>query len=590
MRQKWTSILILMFFVVGVRAVKPPVKKTTQSLSGNWRGMLETTGTGLTVIFHIKAKAGGGLTATMDSPDQGAMGIPVSSIMLEKGKVLLDVPGIGGRYEGTVQNAAAIRGHWMQNGMTFTLNLKRTEGRRVAPPGSRDATALEARARRLVADLAAGSNAAIVSQFDARMQTALPAAKLARVWEQLRSKAGALKKIGATRQVQAGMYRMVLVSCTFALTRLDVKVVYDGTGKVAGLFFVKPHSKATPSPQEPKPPYPYRSEDVTFPNKKADITLAGTLTTPRTGGSFPAVLLISGSGPQDRNETIFGHKPFLVLADYLTRRGIAVLRVDDRGTGLSTGDFATATDDNFVGDALAGLAFLKTRHDINPKEIGLIGHSEGGNIAPRVAVRSKDVAFIVLLEGPGLPGDRIILSQLALILKAHGVPPEKIEAQVTSEKQILAVIKNQPDNAKAAVELRRILSKADPRLKGAALKTQLRGLLSPWYRNFIAYDPRPTLSKVKCSVLAIGGSKDLQVPAKQNLAAIASALKAGGNKDFTVKELPGLNHLLQPAETGAPSGYGTIKTTISPKALKVVGDWILEETKRAVVKRHDTGG
>ena len=342
-------------------------------------------------------------------------------------------------------------------------------------------------------------------------------------------------------------------------------------------------------PQEPKKPYPYKQEEVNYENKDAGISLVGTLTLPSGGAPFPAVLLITGSGPQDRNETVSGHRPFLVLADYLTRRGIAVLRVDDRGVGESTGDFSQATSEDFASDILSGIEYFKARKEINPKQIGLIGHSEGGLIAPMVAVESQDVAFIILMAGTGLTGEEILYLQGALISRAMGVSEEDIGKNHQFNEKIFSLIIEEKDEKNIEEKLRQMfmtdwaeLSEEEKKAIGdpeVFLNVQLQSLLSPWFKFFLTYDPKPTLNKVKCPVLAINGEKDLQVPPKENLFAIEQALAAGGNKNFTVKELPGLNHLFQTAQTGLPVEYAKIEETISPVALKIISDWILEQTR-----------
>lgn len=342
-------------------------------------------------------------------------------------------------------------------------------------------------------------------------------------------------------------------------------------------------------PQVPKKPYPYIEEELVYENKEVGITLAGTLTLPSGKGPSPVVLLISGSGPQDRNETIYNHRPFLVLADYLTRQGIAVLRVDDRGVGKSTGDFSQATSVDFASDVLAGIEYLKTRKEINPEQIGLIGHSEGGLIAPMVAVKSPDVAFIILMAGTGLTGEEILYLQGALMYRAMGVSEEDITKNRQFNERIFSVLKEEDDSENAEERLRQMfmddwekMSDEEKEQMGdpeVFLKAQLQSLLSPWLKFFLTYDPKPALTKVKCPVLAINGEKDLQVLPKENLNAIEEALVAGGNKNFTVKELPGLNHLFQTAQTGLPAEYVKIEETISPEALKIIGDWIFEQTK-----------
>ncbi len=369
----------------------------------------------------------------------------------------------------------------------------------------------------------------------------------------------------------------------------------QGTWQQRGLSFplVLKRTDEAPKlhrPQEPKKPYPYIEEEVSYENAAAGITLAGTLTLPRPGGPFPAVLLISGSGAQDRNETVAGHRPFLILADFLTRKGIAVLRVDDRGVGGSTGNTLEATSEDFAGDVLAGVKYLKTRKEVDPQKIGLIGHSEGGIIAPIAAVKSSDVAFIVLLAGTGLTGEEILYLQSDLILKSVGASDEIITMQNSSTEQIFEVLKNEEDDSVAEKQIRKImtgtLSKLNEEEKEAlgaseaAIEIQLKMILSRWFRFFLEYDPKPTLMKVKCPVLAMNGQLDLQVPPKENLSAIEEALKAGGNTSYTIRELSGHNHLFQRTKTGAISEYARIEETMSPIALETISQWILTKTEK----------
>ena len=362
----------------------------------------------------------------------------------------------------------------------------------------------------------------------------------------------------------------------------------QGTGSTELVFKRINEAPKISRPQDPQKPYLYNEEEVSYKNVRDNVKLAGTLTLPRTEGKNPAVILITGSGAQDRNETVAGHRPFLVLADYLTKRGIAVLRVDDRGIGGSEGGLLSETSENFAGDVLAGIEYLKTRKEINPKKIGLIGHSEGGMIAPMVAVRSQDVAFIVMLSGMGQTGEDVILTQLALIQKANNESPEKIAQAVDFQKSLFAIIKSEPDNKLAEQKIHEMVLKRKSKMNEQQLrefapveveiKTQLSSVLSPWYRYFLAYNPRPTLEKVKVPVLALNGENDSQVSSKENLDLIAAALKAGKNKDFTVKSFPKLNHLFQTSKTGLLDEYGKIEETISPIVLETITDWILKRT------------
>jgi uncharacterized protein len=328
-------------------------------------------------------------------------------------------------------------------------------------------------------------------------------------------------------------------------------------------------------PQEPHLPYPYRSEDVVY-DGAGGIKLAGTLTMPDTGSHFAAAILIAGSGPHNRDEALMGHKPFLVLSDYLTRHGIAVLRSDKRGIGHSTGDFATATSEDFANDVESAIVYLKTRTEIDPKKIGLIGHSEGGLIAPIVAAKDRSVAFIVLMAGPGLTGEQILIAQRHLIGQAMGQTGEELARRDALQVKMLDAAKAATDDDAGRAKIRAIIAEGNPQLPPAAIDATAAQLTSPWFRFFLSYDPVPTLREVRCPVLAINGEKDLQVPPKEDLAAIKAALAA--NPDATTIELPGLNHLFQTAKTGAPSEYGDIEETIAPVALDTITLWIVKHT------------
>jgi fermentation-respiration switch protein FrsA (DUF1100 family) len=448
------------------------------SLEGTWLGTLKVSAIELRVVFNLRVNPDGSLAGTLDSPDQGAAGIPISRVASENGQVTVEVKTVGGRYEGTLNaECSEMSGKWTQGGATLDLVMKR----------------------------------------------------------------------------------------------------------------VKEVPKAV-RPQEPKRPYPYLDEEVTYPNTKAGFTLAGTLTMPRSGQPFPAVILITGSGQQDRDETVFGHRPFLVLADYLTRRGIAVLRVDDRGVGGSQGDASQATSEDFAQDVLAGVAYLKTRQEIDPQRIGLIGHSEGGIIAPMVATQSSDVAFIVLMAGTGVPGDVIVEKQIAGLLQAAGTDQATIDKAIRNQRRVYEVIKTETDPNVVKEKIRQIIQESVEALSeeqkkafhssDAAVDVQAQGAASPWFRFFITHDPKETLRKVRCPVLAINGELDKQVPPKDNLPAIEQALREGGNTHFVVKELPGLNHLFQTAKTGNIDEYARLEETIAPLALETVAQWIETQTQR----------
>lgn len=452
-----------------------------QDITGQWNGVLKVQGTQLRVVFNVTAD-NGELKSTMDSPDQGAKGIPTTATTFENSTLKITIINAGIEYTGTLGDDNIIVGTFKQAGQSFPMNLTR----------------------------------------------------------------GAIEKEAIEKEVIA-------------------------------------------RPQEPKKPYPYYSEDITFENKEAKITLAGTLTLPKENGLFPVVILISGSGPQNRDEELLGHKPFLVLSDFLTRNGIAVLRYDDRGTAQSEGDFKAATSADFATDVESAIEYLKTRKEIDKKQIGLIGHSEGGIIAPMVANKSKDVAFIVLLAGTGLPGDQILLSQQRLIGKASGVRDELLQENELINKKAFDVVKKSNSLEQLEDDLTNLLNKflVDNPItdipQGMSsddfVKLQITQVVNPWMQYFIKYDPSLALEKVKCPVLALGGEKDLQVPSKENLEAIKIALAKGGNKKVTIKELPNLNHLFQESITGTPNEYATIEQTFSPIALNEILKWIKAQTK-----------
>jgi uncharacterized protein len=447
-----------------------------QDVTGQWNGSLKVQGTQLRLVFNV-LKTENGYTATMDSPDQGATGIPVTTTSFENAVLKFSIPNATIEYEGILGNDQIVVGNFKQSGFTFPMNLSK------------------------------------------------------------------------------------------ALIEKEIIV----------------------RPQEPVTPYAYHSEDITFENKSAGITLAGTLTLPQKEGLFPAVVLISGSGPQNRDEELLGHKPFLVLADFLTKNGIAVLRFDDRGTALSKGDFNAATTLDFSADVEAGVQYLKNRKEINKGKIGLIGHSEGGIIAPMVAIKSNDINFIILLAGTGIPGDQLLLLQQELIGKAAGMPNEDLQKAHTINKGIFELVKKSTNTAQLKTELTTYIKQAlaaDPdaaKIEGMGeedyIKLQINQIASPWMQYFIKYDPAPALEKVNCPVLAINGEKDLQVPPKENLEAIKNALAKGGNKKVTTKVLPNLNHLFQECETGSPSEYAMIEQTFSPSALTEILNWLQIQIK-----------
>ena len=444
-----------------------------QDITGQWHGVLKVQGIQLRVVFNINS-IDNNFVSTMDSPDQNAKGIPVTTTSFESPTLKLTISNLGVEYKGILGDNNIIVGTFKQAGQSFPMDLSKEK----------------------------------------------------------------IKKKELIR------------------------------------------------PQEPQKPYQYYTEEVSFTNSIDSITLSGTLTLPSTTGKFPVVIMISGSGPQNRDEELLGHKPFLVIADHLTKKGIGVLRFDDRGIAKSTGDFKSATSTDFANDVLSAVTYLKTRNDIDYKNIGLVGHSEGGLIAPMVASESKDIDFIVLLAGPGISGYDILLLQNELISKANGTDESKLQTELALLKGGLDIIikGNNLNEIKSVLRdyLQKELNKnAELLPEGIKMKQFIEGtvnqLATSWFQFFLKYDPASSLVKVKCPVLALNGEKDLQVPSKVNLDAIEKYLKEGENNNFVVKELPNLNHLFQECSTGSPNEYGKIEQTFAPKALLEISNWILKQ-------------
>jgi len=463
---KRATLLIFTLFISGIVAA--------QDITGAWHGALDIQGSQLRLVVNIVA-TDAGYSATLDSPDQGAFGIPIDSTSFKDESLYFEAKNLGLNYNGRLANNA-FTGTFSQGGMILPLTLSRE-----------------------------------------------------------------------------------------AIAKKEVN-----------------------RPQEPKAPFGYYTEDVTFKNEAAKVTLAGTLTLPKKEGKYPVVVLISGSGPQNRDEELLGHKPFLVLADHLTKKGIGVLRYDDRGTAKSTGDFSLATSADFATDVASAVAYLKTRKEVNAKQIGLAGHSEGGLIAPMVAATNPDVNYIVLLAGTGIQGDKLLKMQGALLEKAAGFSEGYIEASDALRTKVFDLVFKSNNTETLREEIKMVLEKTletnpDLVLQGMTkeqfITAQITQVSSPWMQYFLKYDPVVSLEKVRCPVLAINGDKDLQVPAKENIEAIAAALDRAGNKNVKTIIFPSLNHLFQECETGTIDEYNKIEQTFAPVALEAISDWILLQTK-----------
>lgn len=428
--------------------------------AGTWLGTLHVPAGGLRVAINISASAGGEFSATLDSPDQLAYGLPASLVEIDGRHLLVRVASLMVEFSGDLaEGDRLIDGTFMQAGQSLPLTLEK---------------------------------------------------------------------------------------------------------QAAALMHARP--------QDPKLPLPYHSEDVMVRNDEADVDLACTLSWPNGDGPFIAVALLSGSGPQNRDEELFNHRPFAVIADALARAGTAALRCDDRGAGRSSGVFQDATLPDFVQDARAQVAFLATQTHFAAGRIGLLGHSEGGEVAPLVADGNPDVTFLVLLAAPGVRGSEVLISQQRALGEAAGLSAAELDAAEALQRELLELLSSIPDPAACEPKLRQVLAAHD--VTGADADDAVRAVNTRYMRVFVAHDPAEVLRRTQVPVLALNGALDLQVLPELNLLAIETALKAAGNTDVTTRVLPELNHLFQHAKSGRPEEYGKIDETISPEVLSLVSDFV----------------
>jgi pimeloyl-ACP methyl ester carboxylesterase len=553
-----------------------------QTAVGDWVGTLVG---GPATTFHLAVhirKSGDKLTGTLDDVSRAIAGFALTDVSLAGDTLSFKVP----VPSAAVSYAAkwdAASGHWIgqwtQSGQPLPLTL--SPG--VQPPlptiagldGAWDGVLAAGATLHLTLHVktGAGGTAAWMDSVD-QMTYGLDIQDLKREGDTVSFAMAALKA------AYAG---------TLAADAQSLTGQFTQGGGGASLTLHRRAPGAQPAglkrPQTPVKPYPYKSEDVAFEDAEAHVKLSGTLTAPQDAasgpGPFPAVVLIAGSGPNTRDEPLMGHKFFLVLADWLTRHGIAVLRYDKRGTGASGGDYAKATTMDFAADAEAAAAYLRGRPEIDPRRVGLIGHSEGGLIAPMVAVKDPKIAFIVLMAGPGVDGLDVLNEQGRLIARAMGLSDAMIAQSTEFRGRLFDIARSEKDQQVAAVKLK---AAADAYAKAngvapEAVELQAGLVNSDWFRFFYDYDPAVTLRQVRCPVLALIGSKDLQVAADQNLPPIRAALAHDPQAD--VEELPGLNHLFQTARTGSPGEYVQIEETIAPLALETIAGWIAKHDGRA---------
>ncbi len=552
-----------------------------ETIAGNWHSDLQIPTGKLTLIFTISQDADGHLSATMESPDQApGQQIPISEITVDDDHLQIMVKVLGASIEADWDNEHE---HWVgtfSQGMELPITIKRglpadlptIEGLDGSWHGVINRNGVDLRLILHISTDERGTRAKVDSPDTMNMNISV----------------SDLTKDGD----QVG-YTMPVISGVFQGTLTDPNTM-TGTWTVPGqetltITYTRSEESSKPierlRPQVPTEPYGYRSEDVTYENPLTDgIVLAGTLTLPEGKGPFPAAILISGSGPQDRNETVFGHQPFLVLADHLTKQGIAVLRYDDRGTHESTGDYIASNSADFATDANAALSYLLTRSEIDHDAIGFVGHSEGGLIAPLAitdhelgANTEHPIAFLVMLAGPGTSSQQILRSQNRLIALSQGVSEEEIGKAVEFNAQIIqaSITANSTEEAQKSIRqlfTDEVLEEMD--LSDMQAQTVMTQYSTPWMRYFLTYDPAEYLPRIGIPILALNGELDLQVPAQENLDGLRALL--ADHPDATITELKGLNHMFQHAKTGALGEYNDIEETFAPEAMTIIATWIQE--------------
>jgi uncharacterized protein len=542
---------------------------------GTYSGTLQAGEAQLHLLLHLSKGTNGALRATLDSLEQGVFAIEATSASFTNFNLKLELGSVGARFEGKVTpDHEIISGNWSQGNVSIPLIFRRETGAVARKPGDAISPveglwqgAVETHGMRLRFQLhiSHDTEGSLIAALDSLDQgvTGLPANHVT------------LKDPIFHFEIPsvAGVYEGTLNSAKNAITG---KWSQTSADNLPLDFKRSDQTLELRRPQTPAKPFPYVEEEVIFGGGADGITLAGTLTLPKGEGPFPAVVLIPGSGPQDRDESLASHRPFLLIADAFTRKGIAVLRCDKRGVGKSTGNPDIATTMDLAADAKAALAYLKSRKEVDGTRIGLLGHSEGAIIAPYLAGHSKDVKWLVLLAAPATDGEQTLLNQSELIGRAGGLSDEQLDASLGFDQAAYALVRREKNPNTLAEKLVALVKESglDAALPPAALETQLRMLTSPWFRFFLDYDPLPNLKSVSCPVLALYGQKDLQVAAKANLPLLKKAFQDSMNTQAETRELPELNHLFQHAYTGTPAEYAAIEETFSPEALALIVDWV----------------
>jgi len=570
---------------VGVEAQQPTTSSGKSGpavraapLEGGWSGTLQVGETQLHLILHLAKNAQGEWRATVDSLDQAVYGMEASKVARGEDTLRFELSSVGAKFQGKIsRDHKTIQGVWEQGGtglpLRFERSAARTDTRKSSSAiegtwqGAIETGNMRMRIQLHISHDQAGGLIASVDSLDQSIQ-GIPASRVS--------------EKGSDIKLELPAFDAEYTG-TMNAAKSSIAGTWNQNGNTEKLDFRRSDRiLELRRPQNPAKPYPYKVEEVSLAAADGKANLAATLTLPQSNAPFPAVLLLGGSGPNDRDETTAAHKTFLVLSDFLTRRGIAVLRYDKRGIAQSTGDYAAATLEDFAQDAQSAFAYLKSRKEVDVRRLGIIGYSEGGILAALVATRSTDVSWLVLLGTPVTTGERTLLRQSELIARTGGLPEEQITRSLEFDRNAYAVVREEKNPEAMEQRLNVLVERSglSQAMPPAALQAQIRAMSSPWFRDFLIYDPEPVLEKVQSPVLALSGDRDLQVDSTENVPLLRKAYETSGNKDFTVVEIEGVNHLFQTAQSGSPALYGAIEETMAPAVLTVVGNWIVKHTSQ----------
>ena len=551
-------------------------EKSIEEHSEVWQTNLVTPSGTLRLVLDLNKDDSGRLSGNMVSLDQNNAKIPVTSATITNDRLSFECKSVDAKFSGTIdKNKKLARGEYIQLGRTYQTSFKKI-----------DKLVLDEYLHSWYGVMEAGGRE---FEFEIRVLKTGAGETIARL-DSIGEKVFGLPT-ELSVEGDSFNFKIPLTRAEYVGKLNKEKDAIAGKWKQSGGEFDLNFKKTTNPkykvrkkprrPQTPKPPFPYEAVEFNFENKTDKVSLSGTLTLPKGDAPFPVAILVSGSGPQDRDETLFGHKPFLVIADHLTRNGFAVLRYDERGVGKSTGTYNTATSLDLSRDTIASIEALKLDKRIDPERIGIIGHSEGGYIAPMIAAKRDDIAFIISMAGPGVSGREISYHQNRNVIAMTGGGKKALAHLKPLLDKIIDAVDQDSESFKktALAAVNEFLENVDEPIENQEeiaklVAIQMEAFRAPWTKFYVKHDPRPDWEKVECPVLALNGDKDVQVLADQNLNEIEKALEKGGNQHIEMVKLEGINHLFQPCKTGQVSEYEQIETTIEPKVLEIMVQWL----------------